>query len=147
LYDTAQHAHRHHRRLRVPPGPGPQLRRHAETGRRRDRPGRSPGTFEQLTGIGSRRVAGNDEYSSTLAVGAARRALAAAGLGPGDIDLLIYASATRDVAEPATAHIVQADLGSRAHALDVTNACNSFINGIDIARPCCSPGERRGRWS
>jgi acyl-CoA:acyl-CoA alkyltransferase len=92
------------------------------------------GMFEQLTGIGSRRVAGEDEYSSTLAIGAARRALAAAGLGPGDIGLLIYASATRDIAEPATAHIVQADLGSRAHALDVTNACNSFVNGIDIAR-------------
>lgn len=37
----------------------------------------------------------------------------------------MFASATRDVVEPATAHIVQAELGSRAHALDVTNACNS----------------------
>jgi 3-oxoacyl-[acyl-carrier-protein] synthase-3 len=92
------------------------------------------GMFTQLTGIVSRHVAGDDEYSSTLAVGAASRALDAAGLDPADIDLLIYASATRDIAEPATAHIVQAELGSHAHAFDVTNACNSFINGIDIAR-------------
>jgi 3-oxoacyl-[acyl-carrier-protein] synthase-3 len=94
----------------------------------------SPGIFEQMTGIGTRRVARDDEYSSTLAVEAARRALAVAGLDPLDVDLLVFASATRDIVEPATAHIVQAELGSRAHALDITNACNSFINGIDVAR-------------
>jgi 3-oxoacyl-[acyl-carrier-protein] synthase-3 len=93
-----------------------------------------PGTLEQRTGIRQRRMAGDGEYASTLAVGAARQAMAAAGLGAADFDLLLFASASRDVAEPATAHIVQAELGSRAHALDVTNACNSFINGIDIAR-------------
>jgi 3-oxoacyl-[acyl-carrier-protein] synthase III len=66
----------------------------------------------------------------------ARRALAVAGLDPLDIDLLVFASASRDMAEPATAHVVQAELGSTAHALDVTNACNSFVNGIDLARAC-----------
>ncbi|MDI2124757.1 3-oxoacyl-ACP synthase III family protein [Yinghuangia seranimata] len=90
--------------------------------------------LERVTGIGSRRVAADDEYASTLAVRAARTALERAGLVPGDVDLLVYASATRDIAEPATAHIVQDELGSRAHALDVTNACNSFVNGIDVAR-------------
>ena len=102
-----------------------------------------PGALEQRTGISQRRIAGDDEYASTLALGAARQAMAAAGLGAGDFDLLIFASASRDVAEPATAHIVQAGLGSRAHALDVTNACNSFINGIDIARALLLAG--RGR--
>ena len=92
------------------------------------------GLLEHLTGIARRRVARDDEFASTLAVGAARQALANAGLRPHDIDLLIFASATRDVAEPATAHICQAELGSQAHAIDLTNACNSFINGIDIAR-------------
>ncbi|MEU6891011.1 3-oxoacyl-[acyl-carrier-protein] synthase III C-terminal domain-containing protein [Streptomyces sp. NPDC046557] len=93
-----------------------------------------PRLLAQATGIVSRRVAAEGVYASTLAVGAARRALAAADLGPLDIDLLVFASASRDVVEPATAHIVQAELGSRAHALDVTNACNSFVNGIDLAR-------------
>lgn len=102
-----------------------------------------PGTLEQLTGIASRRIAAEGEYASTLAVGAAQQALAAAGLRPKDVDLLLFASATRDVAEPATAHIVQAELGSRAHALDVTNACNSFINGIDIARALLLAGRAR----
>lgn len=101
------------------------------------------GLLEQLTGIVSRRMARDDEYASTLAVGAARQVLKAAGLGPDDFDLLVFASASRDVAEPATAHIVQAELGSQAHAFDVTNACNSFINGIDLARALLLTGRAR----
>jgi 3-oxoacyl-[acyl-carrier-protein] synthase-3 len=102
-----------------------------------------PGMFGQMTGVRRRRVAAPDEYASTLAVRAARQALAAADLDPLDIDLLLFASASRDMVEPATAHIVQAELGSRAHALDVTNACNSFLNGIDLARSMLLAG--RGR--
>ncbi|MFH8369902.1 3-oxoacyl-ACP synthase III family protein [Streptomyces sp. NPDC018031] len=102
------------------------------------------GFFERATGIRTRRIAGDGEYASTLATGAARQALADGGLDPLDIDLLLYASATRDIAEPATAHLVQAELGTRAHALDVTNACNSFVNGIDTARSMILAG-RAGR--
>ncbi len=47
------------------------------------------------------------------------------------------------MAEPATAHIVQAELGSQAHTFDVTNACNSFINGIDLARALLIAGRAR----
>ncbi len=102
-----------------------------------------PRMLERATGIASRRVAAEDEYASTLAVRAARTALDRAGLAPYDVDLLVFASATRDVVEPATAHIVQAELGSRAHALDVTNACNSFVNGIDTARAMILAGRAR----
>jgi acyl-CoA:acyl-CoA alkyltransferase len=101
------------------------------------------GMFEQATGIERRRIAADDEYASDLAVGAARRVLAAADLDALDIDLLLFASATRDMVEPATAHVVQAALGSRAHALDVTNACNSFLNGIDLARSMILAGRAR----
>lgn len=102
-----------------------------------------PGLLRLATGIRSRRVAGPGVYASTLAVGAARRALEAGGLGPLDVDLLLFASASRDMVEPATAHIVQRELGSRAHALDVTNACNSFVNGIDLARTMILAGRAR----
>jgi acyl-CoA:acyl-CoA alkyltransferase len=102
-----------------------------------------PRLFEQISGIATRRVARDDEYASTLAVGAARRALAARALGPQDIDLLLFASASRDIVEPATAHIVQAELGTRAHAIDLTNACNSFVNGIDVARSLILCGRAR----
>ncbi|MFD0256655.1 3-oxoacyl-ACP synthase III family protein [Kitasatospora indigofera] len=99
--------------------------------------------FEKATGIVTWRFAAEGEYASTLALGAARRALDARGTDPLDIDLLLYASATRDVCEPATAHLVQAELGSRAHALDVSNACNSFLNGIDLARAMILAGRAR----
>lgn len=92
------------------------------------------GLLTRMTGITSRRVAADDEYASTLAVRAARQALAAAGRQPEEVDLLLFASASRDMVEPATAHIVQAELGGHAHAVDVSNACNSFLNGIDLAR-------------
>ena len=101
------------------------------------------GMFAQTTGIDRRRVAADDEYASDLAIGAARRVLADAGLDPLDVDLLLFASATRDMVEPATAHVVQAALGGRAHALDVTNACNSFLNGIDLARSMILAGRAR----
>jgi 3-oxoacyl-[acyl-carrier-protein] synthase III len=101
------------------------------------------GMFAQATGIRTRRVAADDEYASDLAVAAARQVLAEAGLDPLDVDLLLFASATRDMVEPATAHVVQAELGGRAHALDVTNACNSFLNGIDLARSMILAGRAR----
>jgi acyl-CoA:acyl-CoA alkyltransferase len=103
----------------------------------------SDGMFEKATGIRTRRFAAADEYASTLALGAARRALDHAGLNPLDIDLLLFASATRDLCEPATAHVVQAALGSRAHAFDLSNACNSFLNGIDTARAMILAGRAR----
>ncbi|MET8152328.1 3-oxoacyl-ACP synthase III family protein [Actinoplanes sp. NPDC049668] len=101
------------------------------------------GMFAQTTGINTRRVAADDEYASDLAIGAGRLVLEQAGLDALDVDLLLYASATRDMIEPATAHVVQAALGGRAHALDVTNACNSFLNGIDLARSMILAGRAR----
>ena len=97
-----------------------------------------------MTGIASRRMAGDGRVR--LDAGRAAppgRRWPAAGLDPLDIDLLLFASATRDMVEPATAHIVQAELGGRAHALDVTNACNSFLNGIDLARSMILAGRAR----
>ncbi|GAA2539202.1 ketoacyl-ACP synthase III [Winogradskya consettensis] len=101
------------------------------------------GMMARATGIERRRVAADDEYASGLAIASARTVLAEADLDPLDIDLLLFASATRDMVEPATAHVVQAALGSRAHALDVTNACNSFLNGIDLARAMILAGRAR----
>jgi 3-oxoacyl-[acyl-carrier-protein] synthase-3 len=101
------------------------------------------GMFAQATGIERRRMATPGENASDLAIGAARQVLGDTGLDALDIDLLLFASASRDMAEPATAHVVQAALGGRAHALDVTNACNSFLNGIDLARAMILAGRAR----
>jgi acyl-CoA:acyl-CoA alkyltransferase len=96
--------------------------------------------FTRLSGIVERRVATPSEQASTLAVAAARELFASSEVSPGDIDLLLFSSASRDVAEPATAHIVQHELGTSAHAFDIANACNSFLNGIDTARAFVLPG-------
>ncbi|GAA1597529.1 3-oxoacyl-ACP synthase III family protein [Actinoplanes couchii] len=118
--------------------------REVTTAELQDGIGRLPrGLLARLTGIDRRRIAGDGEYASTLGLHAARAALDSADLDPLDVDLLLFASASRDMVEPATAHILQDALGSRAHALDVTNACNSFVNGIDLARSMILAGRAR----
>jgi 3-oxoacyl-[acyl-carrier-protein] synthase-3 len=67
--------------------------------------------------------------------------MATAGIEPRDVDLLIFASASHDVAEPATANMVQIALGcDRAAVMDVKNACNSFLNGLDVAQAFIETG-------
>lgn len=91
------------------------------------------GMIERVTGIRTRRFAAADQQASDLAVAAAECLFAEADVDRSTIDVLIFASASQDILEPATAHIVQHKLGTRAHVFDVTNACNSFVNGIDVA--------------
>ena len=91
------------------------------------------GRLESISGIRSRYMVCPGEYASTLAIDAGRRALADAGIEPAAIDLLVFASASQDQIEPATAHIVADGLGVHAPAFDAKNACNSFINGVEIA--------------
>jgi len=91
------------------------------------------GSIEALSGIRERRVAAGHVQCSDLAVQACRRVLAQARVHAEDVDLLIFASAGQDLAEPATANIVQAKLGTSCPVFDVKNACNSFLNGMQLA--------------
>src|SRR4051794_15132511 len=65
------------------------------------------GLVEVLTGVSERRVVAEGEYGSDLAAAAARQALERAEVDVAEVDLLIFASAGSDLAEPATANIVQ----------------------------------------
>ncbi|WP_318842834.1 ketoacyl-ACP synthase III [Myceligenerans pegani] len=94
----------------------------------------------RLTGARTVHVAGEDEQASDLAVVAARTVLGGAGLTPSDVDLLIFASASQDMVEPATAHIVAAKLGASCPVMDVKNACNSVLNGIEVAEALIGTG-------
>ncbi len=86
------------------------------------------------TGIHERRVAGEDESASVLAVNAARSALAEAGLEPEQIDMIIVCTSTPDVLYPSTACYVQKELGAhRAAAYDVSAVCSGFVFGLSIA--------------
>jgi 3-oxoacyl-(acyl-carrier-protein) synthase III len=96
-------------------------------------------------GVVERRYAPEGTSSSELAARAARRALEESGLEPQAIDLLIFASASHDVAEPATANMLQAAVGcENAAVMDVKNACNSFLNGLEVAQAFIETG-RAGR--
>jgi 3-oxoacyl-[acyl-carrier-protein] synthase-3 len=93
-----------------------------------------PGFLERATGIARRHVAASGENASDLAVAAARAALRAGGREPADVDVLVFAAASHDVTEPATANIVQTKLGARrAVVFDVKNACNSLLSALDVA--------------
>jgi len=68
--------------------------------------------------------------TATLAVDAGRAALASAGLGPLDIDLLVLCTSTPDQTVPATSASVAAALGLRCGAFDLNTACSGFVYGL-----------------
>src|SRR5438105_5272274 len=88
----------------------------------------------QRTGIRERRIAAKGETTSDMALAAARAALAAAGLDPQSIDLIILATSTPDNTFPAAAVSVQAGLGiTRGAAFDLQAVCSGFIYGLATA--------------
>jgi 3-oxoacyl-[acyl-carrier-protein] synthase-3 len=90
--------------------------------------------IRERTGIRQRRQAPDDQPVSDLAVEAARRALAAAGRTPDDIDLIIVATTTPDLTFPATATIVQRKLGCPVGiAFDVQAVCSGFVYALSVA--------------
>jgi len=87
------------------------------------------------TGIKERRVASQDESTSTLATEASRKALEAASVSPEEIDAIIVGTITPDTMFPATACYLQKNLGCREiPAFDVLAACSGFIYGCAIAK-------------
>ncbi len=88
----------------------------------------------ERTGIRERRVAADTEATSDLAVRAAERALEAAGITAGDLQLIIVATTTPDMLFPSTACLVQRRLGARAAAaFDLSAACSGFLFGVSVA--------------
>ena len=88
----------------------------------------------ERTGIRFRHIAEPDETTATLGADAAKQALAAAGLEPSDIGLIIVATATPDNTFPASATKVQALLGTPdCIAFDVAAVCSSFLYAVSVA--------------
>jgi len=87
------------------------------------------------TGIRERHIAAANEYTSDLAVQAARRAMAKANVTAEQIDLIIVATITPDMPFPSTAAIVQRKLGAtRAAGFDIEAACSGFIYALEIGQ-------------
>lgn len=86
------------------------------------------------TGIRQRHVAAEGELTSDLALQAALRALEAAEVAAGDIDLIVVGTTTPDLIFPSTATIVQHKLGvAGCMAFDVNAACSGFIYALTVA--------------
>ncbi len=89
--------------------------------------------IRERTGIGKRRLA-REETTTSLAAGAARKALLKADVKAEEIELLIVATITSDTETPSTACRVQAELGAvNAVAFDINAACSGFLYAIHIA--------------
>lgn len=89
--------------------------------------------IRERTGIGKRRLA-KKETTTSLATGAAKKALLKANVKAEEIELLIVATITSDTETPSTACRVQAELGAaHAVAFDINAACSGFLYAIHIA--------------
>ena len=87
------------------------------------------------TGIKERRIGGPDETTSFLATAAARKALQDARIGPEKVQLIIVATFTGDMLMPATACLVQKNIGApQAAAFDISAACTGFIYALSVAK-------------
>ena len=88
----------------------------------------------QRTGIRARHIAADKEFTSDLAMAAARAALSAAGVEAETIDLIVLATSTPDNTFPATAAAVQAGLGiTQGAAFDLQAVCSGFVYALSVA--------------
>jgi len=96
--------------------------------------------FER-TGIVERHLASDGETTCSMAAEASRSAMARAGVTPGELDLIVFSTATPDRLLPATAVDLQAALGaSRAAAFDISAACSGWLYGLTVAEGMMAAG-------
>ena len=96
--------------------------------------------FER-TGICKRHIAEPGQAASDLAVPAAREALERAGVSPGEVDLLVVATASPDMLFPASASLVADQIGAvNAAAYDLLAGCTGFVYALAQAYGVVSGG-------
>ncbi|MFA6281849.1 MAG: beta-ketoacyl-ACP synthase III [Candidatus Omnitrophota bacterium] len=88
----------------------------------------------QKTGIRERRIADSKEATSDLAIHAAEQAMHNAGIQAEDLDLIVLATSTPDMIQPATAPIVQGKIKAfKSAAFDVSAVCAGFVYATSVA--------------
>lgn len=96
------------------------------------------------TGIRERRIGGPGETTSTMGTEAVRRLMAQRGLGADDIDALIVATVTPDMIFPATACLIQDQLGlKRSWGFDLSAACSGFLYAMTAGAQLVATGAHR----
>ena len=105
--------------------------------------GFDPEWIVNRTGIHERRFALPHQATSDLCTPAAIRCLKSAGREPADVDLLVVATFTPDMAFPATANLIQDRLKLNCPAFDVQAACAGFVFALVIAAQFVATGNSR----
>lgn len=96
--------------------------------------------IRERTGIAERRIGTS---TAELGAAAAAKAMAHAGVGPADIDMVLLATTTPDKQCPGTAPVIQEMLGLDCGALDVQAACSGFVYGLVMANGLLTTGANR----
>jgi 3-oxoacyl-[acyl-carrier-protein] synthase-3 len=97
--------------------------------------------IRERTGIGERHIAGAHQFPSSLGVEASIKALKVANLRPTDIDLIICSTSSPEYLFPATACLIQDQLGAtKAGAFDLSAACTGFIYATNMAAQAIRSG-------
>jgi len=95
----------------------------------------------ERTGIRERRIAAEEESSSSMAAKAGKQALEDGGISPEDVDMIIVCTSSPDVLFPSTACFVQNELqafGSAAY--DISAVCSGFIFGLSVTEQYLKTG-------
>jgi len=109
----------------------------------RESHGFDPEWIVNRTGIYERRFAAPHQATSDLCTQAAIRCLKAAEREPGDVDLLVVATFTPDMAFPATANLIQDRLKLTCAAFDLQAACAGFVVALVTAAQFVATGNSR----
>lgn len=100
--------------------------------------------FFASAGTETRHALAEGESALALCVTAGKRALHAADVAPGDVDLLLYVGVCRGWTEPGMANVVQAELGLvNATCFDVVDACASWLRALQIVHTYLRAGVYR----
>ena len=100
--------------------------------------------IQQRTGIKHRYIAGENELTSDLATKAALAALEHANINVSEVDLIVCATATPDETFPATATVVQKNLGvTKGAAFDLQAVCSGFVYGLSVVDSLIQTGQAK----
>lgn len=93
------------------------------------------------TGIVSRYLASDEDTLTSLALPAVKQALEHAGKTAADLDLIIVATTTPERIHPASACLLQAELGASGSAFDIQAVCSGFVYALGVANAMISSGQ------
>ncbi len=98
--------------------------------------------IKSRTGIEERHIASESQASSDLGINAFQDLQNRYDINPLDIDLIIVATITPDMAFPSTSAIIQEGIGAKnAAAFDINAACSGFIYGLETGQCYISSGK------